>query len=371
MNAPFYRGGYCGGVASGDNRDMRLTEQTTIAPRRVDREAGLIEGVRILGQDSRNGRRYSPRAMAEAARLYEGAPVNVDHPATERKDRPLAEAFGWIRNVRQEQGAVYGDLHYLKSHPQAELVAEAAERNPNRIGLSHHAEGTVRMDGKQVIVETVERVHSIDLVQTPATNAGLFESEKQRMTIREAAMAAGEEKILTAEGMGEYADLPVKENEDYFATMVSQVLAGDGDRAAKMKKIAAILKAQEMLQAEDAAPVAEMSEPEMEEQEMPDVKKAVAESLTPIMSKLDALMEGFAVVKADHDARKLLESSGREVTPERLKALLAVDANKRAALLESWPVTQRAGRPAVSPPVAAAVSYPSDPRQFLAAIRSN
>ena len=351
---------------------MRLTEQTTIAPRRVDREAGLIEGVRILGQDSRNGRRYSPRAMAEAARLYEGAPVNVDHPATERKDRPIAEAFGWMVNVRQEQGAVYGDLHYLKSHPQAELVAEAAERNPNRIGLSHHAEGTVRMDGQRVIVETVERVHSIDLVQTPATNAGLFESEKQRMTIREAAMAAGEEKVLAAEGMGEYADLPVKENEDYFAAMVSEVLSGNGDRAAKMKKIAAILKAQEMLQSEDAAPAGEMPEPEMEEQEeMPDVKKAVAESLAPIMSKLDALMEGFAVVKADHDARHLLESSGREVTPERLKALLAVDAGKRAALLESWPVTHRAGRPAVSPPVAAAVSYPSDSRQFLAAIRSN
>ena len=350
---------------------MRLTEQTTIAPKRVDREAGLIEGVRILGQDSRNGRRYSPRAMAEAARLYEGAPVNVDHPATDRKDRPLAEAFGWIRNVRQEAGAVYGDLHYLKSHPQAELVAEAAERNPNRIGLSHHAEGTVRMDGQRVIVETVERVHSIDLVQTPATNAGLFESE-QRMTIREAAMAAGEEKVLTAEGMGEYADLPVKENEDYFAAMVSEVLSGNGDRAAKMKKIAAILKAQEMLQAEDAAPAGEMPEPEMEEQEeMPEVKKAVAESLAPIMSKLDALMEGFAVVKADHDARQLLESSGREVTPERLKALLAVDAGKRSALLESWPVTQRAGRPAVSPPVAAAVSYPADSRQFIAAIRSN
>jgi hypothetical protein len=172
--------------------------------------------------------------------------------------------------------------------------------------------------------------------------------------------------------MGEYADKLIPEGQDYFGAMVSEVLAGDGDRASKMKRIAAILKAQEMLQSEDAAPAGEMPEPEMEEQEeMPDVKKAVAESLAPVLSKLDALVEAVAVVKADHDARKLLESSGREVTPERLKALLAVDAGKRAALLESWPVTQRAGRPAVSPPVAAAVSYPSDSRQFIAAIRSN
>jgi len=347
---------------------MRLTEQTAIAPRRVDREAGLIEGVRILGPDSKNGRKYSPRAMAEAARLYEGAPVNVDHPATERKDRPLAEAFGWIRNVRQEPDGVYGDLHYLRSHPQAELVAEAAERNPNRIGLSHHAEGTVRMDGQRVIVETVERVHSVDLVQTPATNAGLFESER-RMTIREAAMAAGEEKVMAAEGMGEYADKPMRENEsDYFSAMVSEVMAMDADRSEKMKRLAAILKAQEMLNGN-----AEPAAPEMEEQEgsADDLKKAMAEAVAPVLSKFDALLESFASIKAESDARKLLESSGREVTTERVAALLAVDAGKRQAILESWPVSQRGSRPAASPPAAVKVDYPTDTRQFLAAIRSN
>jgi hypothetical protein len=349
---------------------MRLTEQTAIAPRRVDREAGLIEGVRILGPSSKNGRHYSPRAMAEAARLYEGAPVNVDHPATERKDRPLAEAFGWIRNVRQEPDGVYGDLHYLKSHPQAELVAEAAERNPNRIGLSHHAEGTVRMDGQRVIVETVERVHSVDLVQTPATNAGLFESEGKPMTIREAAMAAGEEKVLAAEGMGEYADKPMKENEmDYFAAMVAEVMAMDADRSEKMKRLAAILKAQEMINGTSEAPAA----PEMEEQEgsADEMKKAMAEAVAPVLSKFDALLESFGQMKAEHDARKLLESSGRDVTAERVAALLAVDAGKRKAILESWPVSQRGTRPAASPPAAVNVTYPTDTRQFLAAIRSN
>lgn len=354
---------------------MRLTEQTTIAPRRVDRAAGLIEGVRILGQSSRNGRTYSPRAMAEAASLYEGAPVNVDHPATERKDRPLAEAFGWIRNVRQEADGVYGDLHYLRSHPQAELVAEAAERNPNRIGLSHHAEGTVRMDGSRVIVETVERVHSVDLVQTPATNAGLFESEGKPMTIREAAEMAGEEKVMAAEGMGEYADKPMQENEgDYFSAMVAEVLAMDVDRAEKMRRITAILKAQEMLQSQDAAPAGEPpeAETEMEEAEASpeDLKKAVSEAVAPVLSKFDKLMESFNAIKAENDARKLLESSGRGVTPERVAALLAVDAGKRAALLESWPVDNRGPRPAASPPAAVNVTYPTERRQFVAMLKN-
>ena len=348
-----------------------LREQTAIAPSRIDRDSGLIEGVRILGPTSRNGRTYSARAMEQAARLYEGAPVNIDHPRGEGKDRPVSDAFGWIRNVRQMPDGVYGDLHYLKSHPQADVVAEAAERNPNRLGLSHHAEGAVRMDGTSVVVESVDKVYSVDLVQTPATNAGLFESEGMRMTIREAAEMAGEEKVMTAEGMGEYADKPMRENEgDYFSAMVSEVLASGADRSEKMKKIAMILKAQEMLMSDAPSAPAVPEEGEMEEMAGEEVKK-MAESVQAIMGKLDSLVESVRFIKAEHDARKLLESAGRDVTPERLAALTAVAADKRAALLESWPAGQRGARPAASPPAASTVKYPTDTRQFIAALRSN
>ncbi len=190
------------------------------------------------------------------------------------------------------------------------------------------------------------------------------------MTIREAAEMAGEEKVLAAEGMGEYADKPMKENEsDYFSAMVSEVLASGADRSEKMKKIAAILKAQEMLTAEaPSAPAA--PEGEMEEMAGEEVKK-MAESVEAIMGKLDSLVESVGSIKAEHDARKLLESAGRDVTPERLAALQAVPADKRAALLESWPAGQRGSRPAASPPAATATKYPTDTRQFIAAIRAN
>lgn len=155
---------------------------------------------------------------------------------------------------------------------------------------------------------------------------------------------------------------------DYFAAMVSEVMAMDADRSEKMKRLAAILKAQEMLNGN-----AEPAAPEMEEQEgsADEMKKAMAEAVAPIMSKFDALLESFGQIKAEHDARRLLESSGREVTAERVAALLAVDAGKRSAILESWPVSQRGSRPAASPPAAVNVTYPTDTRQFLAAIRSN
>jgi hypothetical protein len=108
----------------------------------------------------------------------------------------------------------------------------------------------------------------------------------------------------------------------------------------------------------------------MEEQAGEEVKK-MAESVAQIMGKLDSLVESVSSIKAEHDARKLLESAGRDVTPERLAALQAVPADKRAALLESWPAGQRGSRPAASPPAANATKYPTDTRQFLAAIRSN
>ena len=224
------------------------------------------------------------------------------------------------------------------------------------------------MDGASVVVESVDKVYSVDLVQTPATNAGLFESEGKRMTIREAAEMAGEEKVLAAEGMGEYADKPMRENEsDYFSAMVSEVLSSGADRSEKMKKIAAILKAQEMLNGS-----AEPAAPEMEEQEgsADEMKKAMAEAVAPIMSKFDKLMESFASIKAEHDARRMLESSGREVTAERVAALLAVDAGKRQAILESWPVSQRGSRPAASPPAAVNVTYPNERRQFVAMLKN-
>ncbi len=53
---------------------------------RVDREAGIIRGVKLLGLALRNGRRYRESALVDAASLYEGAKVNINHP----KGHPLS-----------------------------------------------------------------------------------------------------------------------------------------------------------------------------------------------------------------------------------------------------------------------------------------
>ena len=155
-----------------------LQERVAAGVGRVDREAGVIRGVRILGRVSRNGREYLPQAISNAKPLYEGINVNCDHPSSARNDRRVSDRIGWLQNVREADNGLRGDLHLLKSHPLTASVLEAAERRPQLLGLSHNAEGRItKRDGK-TLVEEITRVRSVDLVADPATASSLFESHK-------------------------------------------------------------------------------------------------------------------------------------------------------------------------------------------------
>jgi len=155
-----------------------LSEHVVANPSQVDREAGVIFGVKIIGRISRNGREYTDNALQRAAGLYENKQVNIDH--TDRNnphaDRQVHDRFGKLPNIQIRKSGLFGDLHFLKSHPLAEQVCETAERMPDVLGLSHNVDGRiVRKNGKS-IVEEIERVISVDLVCDPASTSGLFES---------------------------------------------------------------------------------------------------------------------------------------------------------------------------------------------------
>jgi len=145
---------------------------------RVDQAACVIHDVKIIGTESRNGRRYPRATLAKARGLYEGKQVNVDHRPRENPDadRSVTSRFGWLANVRATESGLYGDLHYLEKHPVAAQVVEMARRNPSLLGLSHDAEGTLRRENGSTIVEEITRVHSVDLVSDPAATSSLFES---------------------------------------------------------------------------------------------------------------------------------------------------------------------------------------------------
>jgi hypothetical protein len=145
---------------------------------KVDRPAGVIRGVKVLGLESRNGRVYRPEALAQAAPLYEGAKVNVNHPkGSPRAPRDYQDRIGVIRNVTIRPEGLFADFHFNPKHALAEQLAWDAEHAPENVGFSHNVEARTVRAGDRVAVEAILQVQSVDLVADPATTRGLFEAE--------------------------------------------------------------------------------------------------------------------------------------------------------------------------------------------------
>ena len=144
----------------------------------VEREAGVIRGVKILGLESRNGRVYPAGVLEQARALYEGAKVNVNHP----KGNPLGprdyqDRIGVIRNVRAVgEAGLFGDLHFNPRHGLAAQLEWDARNAPENVGLSHNVLARTARREEKTIVEAITRVVSVDLVADPAATQGLYEA---------------------------------------------------------------------------------------------------------------------------------------------------------------------------------------------------
>jgi hypothetical protein len=144
---------------------------------RVDRAGAVLRGVKLIGLESQNGRRYRPEALAAAVGLYEGAKVNVNHP----HNGPLAprdyrDRLGVVRQVefRAAEG-LFGNLHFNPKHALAEQLTWDAENNPRNVGFSHNVLARLAREGDVTVVEAITHVQSVDLVADPAATQGLFE----------------------------------------------------------------------------------------------------------------------------------------------------------------------------------------------------
>jgi hypothetical protein len=169
---------------------------------RVDRSGGLLRGVKLIGLESQNGRRYRPEALAAAVGLYEGAKVNVNHP----QNGPLAprdyrDRLGVVRQVefRPAEG-LFGNLHFNPKHALAEQLAWDAEHNPRNVGFSHNVLARLAREGEATVVEAITHVQSVDLVADPAATQGLFEQ------IRADGEATSEASRLVPEPVRERSD---------------------------------------------------------------------------------------------------------------------------------------------------------------------
>lgn len=157
----------------------------------VDRETGVIRGVKILGAQSRNGRVYPQETLVKARELYEGAKVNVNHPkGAPTSPRDYQDRIGLIRNVSVAEAGLFGDLHFNPRHGLAAQLEWDAQHAPENVGLSHNVTARTTQRDERTVVEAITRVVSVDLVADPASTHGLYEQlePQQETSLREATL---------------------------------------------------------------------------------------------------------------------------------------------------------------------------------------
>jgi hypothetical protein len=177
-----------------DSRGVRM---------RVDRGEGVIRGVKILGLESRNRRSYLPEALAQAARLYEDAKVNVNHPkGNPGAPRDYQDRMGMIRNVSARPGeGLFADFYFNPKHALAEQLIWDAEHAPENVGFSHNVEARTVRQGDRIVVEAITRVQSVDLVADPATTRSLFESAAQKVPGNSDILTVDKARAITVEDL--------------------------------------------------------------------------------------------------------------------------------------------------------------------------
>lgn len=365
----------------------RLVETTFLeSTPQIDRENGILRDVKLLGENSANGRRYLPSAMRDGVPLYEGIKCYVDHPrrAELSEDRSFDRWAGTFHNPRYKEGqGIFADLHLRKSSDYFDGILEAAEKFPKDVGFSHVADGQARLEQDTEIVESIKKVFSGDLVTDPATTAGIFESRNHDMpktkktTVKEIAESTPEStklRKLLIENMDAAlmpAEMPVEvadsaEPAEQVRTALKQAVVGVVDKwfAGDVDEAATIAQIKKLFGITDKVETA-MSGEAPKEPEKP--AEPTAES-----KELAKLKRDFALM----EAKTLLIESGREATEPRIKALASADAADRKSLLESWPKPEAGQttveRPERSPGLLESIGipdFPRDAKKFADAVR--
>lgn len=169
------------------SEELQLTEAFTASGGEHDPDAGIVYGVKILGLQSRNRKRYASTAVRDALPLIESAASYIDHtpdaddkplkPAPAKPPRSVKDRFGSFENVRQDnKGEAFGDYRYPRDHWFAGTFRHLVDTNAKGVGFSIVGKGVgSRQPDGTVLVEKITAIHSVDFVDDPATCVSLRE----------------------------------------------------------------------------------------------------------------------------------------------------------------------------------------------------
>ncbi len=353
---------------------------------RVDRAAGVIRGVKVLGPTSPNthdqpgatSTAYTPDCLKAAVPLFEGAAVYQNHPDRRQAHHPRKseDKLGELVNARLGDDGVYADLRLLLTRPLSASVLEAAEKMPSAYSLSINGEA----DDADVVrgVYTVRKIgliRSVDIVAKGGTNKGLFEGHMT--TLREyltglapkldAVRRKRVKALLEADDMG-MTDVDMAEPMpgddpgadaaagvegtpdheqalwDGFRAAMTAIIDGPDDAETKAKKIRQYLKAHEKLCSDEAAVEGEEVEEADEEEgdavadddDKPDEKDDKKD-------KKDKVKEGeeLRLLRAEKKCRQLCEAARVEADGTLLEALARLPEAQQKQMIHREKSRQR------------------------------
>jgi hypothetical protein len=324
-----------------------LERVSAIPVLRVDREKSTIYGVKVLGFTSANGREYTRQAVMEAADLYEGVPVNTDHPGRPEEPRSVRDRIGKLVNVRfVENEGLYADLEYLASHPFAAQLIEAAESMPDAFGLSHNARGDGeddRQTGKFIVNRIVE-VRHVDIVADPATTKSLSEG-KQMPAAKKSSLANRKRKILEAYEDGDKEDEDKKKKSENtqegesstVEASICEIIDGEGDSTSKARKIAALMQAKGEQDGDKEPEVKEADEDGEDKDDDEEKKKPMeGKASRKVLDELRELREQLELRDKAEAIRNAAEKRGVKLDKKLMESLLDLQAMSRVeAILDT------------------------------------
>ena len=297
--------------------------------------------------------------MRGALGLYEGRGVKLDHPDRSKpgSDRSVREGFGELRNARYDSQscAIYADHYYPVNNAFAREYVESCTRFPLQLGFSHNANGEFTNDGDTQIVESIDDVYSVDLVDSPATNRGIFESEgshvatkktteKQPLTVKSLLEKGGRGKSKIRQRLIEQIDAGNVDGDTEVAAVEGDADKANPDKQALRTAVNAVIDDPTLSADQASDAIATMvAEPPA---------AVTAGTDGPTVESLETKIEDLT---AENAVRRLLESTNIDIDDELVESLKPLSQEQRKALIERLEVPAKQEpsrkRPARSAPL--------------------
>lgn len=323
---------------------------SALSTAKVDEAKGTIEGIVLLGPNSKNvgkggkPRRYSEAAMKDAVSRYEGRPLFKDHDVESTTGvRSVDSQLGVIKNARFEDGKIKGDA--VISAKESWFLKDAASPELSKsMGFSHDAMIDTREGSDFEEVVAIGEVFSVDLVTRPATTKGVFESVATAAD--RAAEQAGAKVVVKDWNGSEVIGTVVEEGPAY------KVLVGDYARLVFVK---------------DTEPMSDAGA-ETESKIMADTTKdkpTTTEAETKLAKENTALRVKLAGVG--------LPAKASEALTRRFADKIATDAEITEAVTEIKAIVEEAsaGKPATNTEAAKPAGTAADPALESGAARKH